>query len=118
MLVSDAITETAYMASVCELGSSILVHDGGFTFRVHGFDDKLLDLFVKIFDLFLRFRNQSDMDSLPEEIHEKRFDFVLESFRRNCTNASMKASKLSSGIRVACLRPTSWTSNQKVKKEI
>ena len=114
MLVSDAMTETAYMASVCELGSSIVVNDGGFSLRVHGFDDKLLSLFLNIFGLFLKFRDRPDPTTLPEEIEEKRFDLVLESFRRNCTNTAMKASKLASGIRVACLRPTTWSSTQKV----
>jgi len=38
-LCGDALTERCYMASVCELGSSIHVTDGGFSVRIHGFDE-------------------------------------------------------------------------------
>ena len=113
-LVSDSLTEISYMASVCELGSSLSANDGGFSMRVHGFDDKLLNLFLYMFKLLLSFRDLRD-GRLPDSIQDGRFDLCLESYRRNCTNSGMKASKLSTSIRVRCLRPTSWTANQKVR---
>ena len=50
ILIHDATTETSYLASVCELGNEIEATDVGFNLRIHGFDDKILDLTVSIFD--------------------------------------------------------------------
>lgn len=113
-LVSDALTETAYLASVCELGSSLAAHDGGFSMRVHGFDDKLLDLFSVMLELLVEFRGRDD-GSLPDVIKDGRFELCLETYRRQCINGGMKASKLATSVRIRCLRPTSWSSNQKVR---
>lgn len=113
-LVCDALTETAYLASVCELGSYLSTNDGGFYMRVHGFDDKLLDLFDTIFEVFMQFRGRSD-GSLPESIRSERFDLCLETYRRQCINSGMKAAALATNLRINCLRPTSWSSQQKVK---
>lgn len=112
-LVSDALTETAYLASVCELGSSLSVNDSGLAMRVHGFDDKLLDLFFIMFDLLMEFRGRSDC-KLPETIQEGRFELCVQSYKRQCANSGMKAGKLVSGLRVRCLRPTTWSANKKV----
>jgi Middle or third domain of peptidase_M16 len=112
-LVSDALTETAYLASVCELGSSLAAFDGGFSMRVHGFHDKLLDLFAAMFDLLMKFHGRDD-GSLPDSISKGRFDLCLESYIRHCTNSGMKASKLASNLRIQCLRPNSWSSHEKV----
>jgi hypothetical protein len=112
-LVSDALTETAYMASVCELGSSMASSDGGFALRIHGFDDKLLILFLRMFELLMSFRGRAD-GTLPDAIQDGRFDLCLETYRRQCINGGMKASKLSTDLRVRCLRQTSWSPNQKV----
>ena len=114
-LVCDALTETAYLASVCELGSYLSTNDGGFYMRVHGFDDKLLDLFDTIFEFFMQFKERSD-GSLPESIRAERFDLCLETYRRQCINSGMKAAALATNLRINCLRPTSWSSQQKVKK--
>jgi nardilysin len=116
-LVSDALTETAYMASVCELGSSLGANDGGFGLRVHGFDDKLITLFVDLFELLMSFRGRTDC-TLPEAIQDGRFEACLETYRRQCSNGGMKSGKLSSKTRVLCLRPTSWSANQKVSMHI
>ena len=113
-LVSDALTETAYLASVCELGSSLSASDGGFSIRVHGFHDKLMDLFAVVFDLIVKFKGRED-GSLPDEIRKGSFDLCLQSYLRQCTNSGMKASKLASSLRVRCLRSTSWSSHEKVR---
>jgi nardilysin len=117
-LVLDVMTETTYMASMCELGTSFYVNDSGFTLRVHGFDDKLLSLFLIIFELLLSFRGHHDKPeelALPNEIESRRFDLCLETYRRQCINGGMQASKLVSDSRVRCLRPTLWSSNEKLK---
>eukprot|EP00934_Nitzschia_sp_Nitz4_P008589 Nitzschia sp. Nitz4//scaffold226_size53432//33390//40437//NITZ4_006704-RA/size53432-augustus-gene-0.57-mRNA-1//1//CDS//3329542760//8579//frame0 len=114
-LVCDALTETAYMASVCELSSALSSNDGGFYMRVHGFDDKLLDLFLVLFDFFFAFRGLPSTDAFPEGVKEGRFPICLESYRRDCANAGLKAGKLVGNIRVRCLRPNCWSSNQKLK---
>jgi hypothetical protein len=106
--------EVAYMASVCELGSSFSTNDAGFSLRVHGFDDKLLNLFLTLFGLIMDFRGRTD-GNLPDAIQERRFDLCLETYRRSCINGGMKASKLSSSIRVRCLRPTTWSPDEKVR---
>jgi hypothetical protein len=113
-LVSDALTETAYLASVCELGSSLAADDGGFAIRVHGFDDKLLDLFSVMFEVLMEFRGRED-GSLPKAIKDGRFDLCLETYRRQCINVGMKSSKLATGVRIRCLRPNSWSSHQQVR---
>lgn len=112
-LVSDVMTEVAYMASVCELGSSISVNDSGFTLRVHGFDDKLMKLFLVMFELILSFRTSGN-GGLPHGIESRRFVLGLETYRRQCINGGMKAAKLASSVRVRCIRPTLWSSNEKV----
>ena len=112
-LVCDALTETAYLASVCELGSSLSTNDGGFCMRVHGFDDKLLELFDTLFEVFMQFKGRSD-GSLPESIRSERFDLCLETYRRQCINSGMKAAALATNLRINCLRPTSWSTQQKV----
>lgn len=84
--------------------------------RVHGFDDKLLDLFGVIFELMMAFRGQM-AGALPEAIKEGRFDLCLESYKRQLINGGMKASKLATSLRIRCLRPNSWSSYQKVSSE-
>eukprot|EP00980_Cylindrotheca_fusiformis_P021602 scaffold8454_cov136-Cylindrotheca_fusiformis.AAC.3 len=113
-LVSDVMAEESYMASVCDLGSSISVNDSGFTLRVHGFDDKLMNLFLVMFELLLSFR-VGGSGILPHGIESRRFDLCCETYRRRCINGDMKASKLSSSVRVRCLRPNLWSSNEKLK---
>lgn len=112
-LICDELTETAYLASVCALESYFAANDGGFYMRVNGFDDKLLDLFTVVFDLLMEFRGRTD-GSFPSAIKKGRFEVCLESYRRACSNAGMKASSLATSLRVSCLRPNSWSSNQKV----
>jgi len=113
-IVSDHLTETAYMASVCELGSSLAANDCGFSMRVHGFDDKLLNLFLVVLRTLLKFRDD-DLQDLPAGFSKKRFDLVLESYRRSCHNSGMKAQKLGSSARVRCLCPGSFSSREKFK---
>ena len=121
-LCSDALTETAYLASVCEVGSSFGTNDSGFAMRVHGFDDKLLTLFTIMFELVMKFRGgqqqPSECDKLPDSIKDGRFQACLETYRRNCTNSGLKPSKLSSNVRIRCLRDTTWSANQKVRSSI
>ena len=113
-LVSDALTETAYLASVCELGSALAATEDGFSMRVHGFDDKLMDIFTVMLDLLMDFRGRVD-GGLPDKIKEGRFDLCLETYRRQCTNIGMKASKLATSLRVRCLRANSWSTKEKVR---
>jgi secreted Zn-dependent insulinase-like peptidase len=113
-LVSDALTETAYLASVCELGSSLSSNECGLALRVNGFDDKLLDLFTAMWQLLLRFRGRSASAGLPDGICASRFEACLEVYRRTCSNSGLRASALSKDVRIRCLRPTSWSTAQKV----
>tara|TARA_B110000971_G_C19933088_1_gene464952 strand:+ start:362 stop:562 length:201 start_codon:yes stop_codon:yes gene_type:complete len=51
--VDDSVTETVYMASVCELFYSIGANESGINLRFHGFDEKLETLIVIVMELFL-----------------------------------------------------------------
>jgi len=114
ILLHDATTETCYLASVCELGNDIEATDVGFTLRVHGFDDKILDLSSEILKVFFSFR--SDDTELPSAVKEHRFNAGLEILQRRYGNAGMKASSLCSDIRLRCIRPTIWSSTAKVRE--
>ncbi len=113
-LIHDTVTETCYLASVCELGSSIESTDVGFTIRVHGFDDKLLALFKLIVRVVFSFRGRDGETELPDSIKEGRFEACLEVMRRKYANHGLKASKLCSDVRLRCLRPSMWSSHSKV----
>lgn len=112
-LCADAVTEISYLASVSELGSSQSSNDVGFSLRVHGFDDKLLKLFESIFKVVLSFRGEQSV--LPSTIRDGRFEACLEVLGRNYANSGQKASKLSSDVRLRCLRATTWSSYAKLK---
>lgn len=114
-LTLDAITETSYLASVCELGCSIESTDVGFAVRVHGFDDKLLELFKLIVSVIFSFRGWHDESELPEAIQEGRFESCLEVTRRKYANHGLKASNLAADVRLRCLRPSMWSSHSKVR---
>mmetsp|Transcript_15601 Transcript_15601/g.21691 ORF Transcript_15601/g.21691 Transcript_15601/m.21691 type:complete len:742 (-) Transcript_15601:63-2288(-) len=113
-LFGDTITETTYLASVCELGSSISSNDVGFGMRVHGFDDKLMDLAEFSLNLFFKFRGRIEK-GLPDEVKEGRFEACHEVLQRRYHNHGLQASKLASSIRLRCLRPSQWTSHAKAK---
>mmetsp|Transcript_4670 Transcript_4670/g.6622 ORF Transcript_4670/g.6622 Transcript_4670/m.6622 type:complete len:1236 (+) Transcript_4670:57-3764(+) len=112
VLCSDALTETCYMASICKLGNSITSTDVGFSLRVHGFDDKLLDLTESILSVFFSFRkNKND---LPDFIKPSRFDACLEIVRRKYGNTGMQSSSLCSDIRLRCIRPSIFSAQSKL----
>lgn len=112
-LVCDNLTEVSYMASVCEIGSSLSTNDSGLALRVHGFNDKLMNLFVVMLETLLKFRNVRDSNDLPEGFSKQRFDLVLENYRRSCHNSGMKAQKLASGVRIRCICERGYSSKKK-----
>lgn len=114
ILIHDATTEICYLASVCELGNSIRATDLGLTVRVHGFDDKLLNLTGEILQVLFGFNIQSM--ELPLGINPDRFDACVEILRRKYNNEGMRASSLCSDIRLRCIRPTIWSANAKVRE--
>eukprot|EP00536_Pseudo-nitzschia_multiseries_P016315 jgi/Psemu1/220960/e_gw1.1075.16.1 len=116
-LVCDNLTEVAYMASICELGSSLSSNDTGLVMRVHGFNDKLMNLFVIMLETLLKFRtnNNGNTNDLPEGFSKQRFDLVLENYRRSCHNSGMKAKALASGIRVRSICQRGVSARQKLE---
>lgn len=110
-LILDSITETSYLADVCELACSVGSSDVGFSVHVHGFDDKLLDLFELILLAIFEFRGRA---VLPEIIQEGRFEACLEVLRRRYSNSGLKASSLSFDVRLRCLQPSMRSSHSKV----
>jgi len=114
-LCADALTETCYLASVCELGSSLYTTETGFGIRVHGFDHKLLELAKEVLALVMSFRGREGRSDLPPAIKEGRFDACLESLLRKYKNYGMNASSFCTGLRLLCLRPSHMTSNSKLK---
>jgi nardilysin len=117
-LCADAVTEDSYLASVCDLGSSISNSELGFTVRVHGFDDKLLRLFETIFDVLLSFRGRSEADGLPSNIKAGRFEACCEVLKRRYENEGLKAHKLCSSVRIHCLYPESWSAHAKASTHL
>lgn len=115
-LILDSIIETSYLADVCELGCSVGSTDVGFTVHVHGFDDKLLDLFELIVSAIFDFRDRDGESELPESIKEGRFEACLEVLRRKYGNDGLKASKLSSSVRLRCLQPSMRSAHSKVSR--
>jgi secreted Zn-dependent insulinase-like peptidase len=71
-LCKDALIELCYQASTCELGSNISIDDIGFPIRIHGFDDKLLELTKDILSVFFSFRDVEEEDVLPSSIKAGR----------------------------------------------
>ena len=65
LLCQDSITETSYLAEVCELRCSIGVIDIGFTIHANGFDHKLIDLAGEILRLLFSFSGESSEDIPP-----------------------------------------------------
>ena len=112
-LISESLNEVVYMASMCELSTSISSNESGFSIRVNGFDDKLMTLFAIVLEMLLSFRG-NDTLALPRGIQKERFDLCLESNLRRYANAGMKASSLASDIRVKCLKPNLWSAHAKV----
>ena len=101
--VSDTLVETCYLASTSELGSSLSPSDTGFSVRVCGFDDKLLDLAKVVLDVVTSFRGRTE---LPPSIKEGRFEACLESLLRSYRNSGIKASNFVTSLRLLCLRPS------------
>ena len=113
-LILDSITEISYLADVCELGCSMDSTDVGFTVHVHGFDDKLLNLFELILRAIFEFRGRNGDSGLPASIREGRFAACLEVLRRKYVNIGMKASNLSSSVRLRSIRPCLRSAHAKV----
>lgn len=111
-LILDSITETSYLADVCDLECSVSSTDTGFSVRVHGFDDKMLKLFTVVLEAMLGFRGQS---TLPLSIKEGRFEACLEVLRRRYSNTGLKASNLSSNVRLQSLQPLLRSAHSKVR---
>jgi len=112
-LLVDALTEPAYLASVCDLSYSFSATDVGFTVSVNGFDDKLLDFFRSVMELFLSFAQIGS--ALPKSIKEERFAACVEVLQRSYKNSAMKAANLCSSLRVRALRPMAWSEHQKLQ---
>ena len=98
---------------MCALACTIDATDTGFYFRFHGFDDKLLDLFTTTMTLFLSFTKVTD--TLPESIEVDRFQVCLEILQRQYKNSGTSSSSLSNGLRLQAIRPTIYSSSQKLK---
>ena len=113
-LLKDSLIELCYQASTCELGSNISIDDIGFPIRVHGFDDKLLDLAREILSVFFSFRDVERDGKLPTSIKAGRFDACVEMLMRSYRNAGIQASQYSANVRLRCIRPTTWSCHAKV----
>lgn len=114
-LCADALTETCYLASVCELGSSIRPTDTGFSIRVHGFDQNLLTLAKEVLRVVMSFRGRDGERGFPSTIKNDRFDACYELQMRRYSNAGMDASSFSTSLRLLCLQPSVKSPFSKLK---
>ena len=106
-VIADSLTETTYLASLCDLEYRIEAckSDGYFGFRFYGFNDKLFTLSSFVLGKFLAFRDSPSLE-LPEFVEESRFSSLLESQKRSYENLFMNASSFSSELRVRSLMHT------------
>ena len=114
-LCTDSLTETCYLASVCELGSSLRPTDTGFSIRVHGFDQHLLTLTKEVLKVAMSFRGIEGECALPPTIKKDRFDACVELQLRRYSNAGMDAQGFATSLRLLCLRPSVKSSFSKLK---
>lgn len=112
-LCQDSLKESIYLAEMCELWLSIESSEVGFTFRLHGFHDKLLDLFCIVIRFVLSFR--SNHESLPNGVTKDRLEACLEVLSRKYKNSGMTTASLSRDLRLQILRPTLWSPNKLLK---
>ncbi|GKY91772.1 hypothetical protein MPSEU_000148900 [Mayamaea pseudoterrestris] len=112
-LVVDALTEPAYLASLCDLTYSIEATNIGFSVSASGYDDNIMSLVIKVLDTLFSFRKTKGI--LPSDINEKRFGACIELLERKYKNAGMNASSLCSNIRLQCICPSYWSANEKLK---
>ena len=113
-IVCHNLSEISYMASVCEIGSSLEANDRGLALRVHGFNDKLMKLFAIMLETILKFRNNTT-SKLPDGFTDQGFDLVVENYRRACHNSGMKASRLASSVRIRCICQKGYSGRQKLE---
>ena len=114
-LCTDSLTETCYLASVCELGSSLRPTDTGFSIRVHGFDQHLLTLTKEVLKVAMSFRGIEGECALPPTIKKDRFHACVELQLRRYSNAGMDAQGFATSLRLLCLRPSVKSSFSKLK---
>lgn len=114
MICCDALIETTYLAEMCELNMSFQSTEIGFYIRLHGFDNKLLQLFEMVMQLAFSFRTAA-INELPSTIQYDRYEACLEVLKRKYKNTSMTSSSLAADLRLQALRPTLWSSNQLLK---
>lgn len=114
-LCTDSLTETCYLASVGELGSSLRPTDTGFSIRVHGFDQHLLTLTKELLKVAMSFRGIEGESALPPTIKKDRFDACVELQLRQYSNSGMDAQGFATSLRLLCLRPSLKSSFSKLK---
>ena len=112
-VVVDRLTETAYLAQMCQLSSDLEATDVGFTLRINGFDDKMEDLFKAVMEILLSFRGKHE--ALPETVTEERLEACKEALERGYINAGMAAAGFSSTIRLKSIQPNFCSANEKLK---
>lgn len=104
-VLTDALVETAYMAAMAEIHSSITVHDTGLLIHISGFSDKA---FVLLDAIFAAIVNPSEL--ITSERVERQFEVLC----RNLINEDMKASKSASNARLVALKPTKYSAEKKL----
>uniref|UniRef100_A0A7S4IA88 Peptidase M16 middle/third domain-containing protein n=1 Tax=Odontella aurita TaxID=265563 RepID=A0A7S4IA88_9STRA len=112
LLCCDAATETAYLADICELASSIVSTNVGFSLRLSGFDHKLLTLASYFLELLFSFRDE-DTEKMPSSIKPGRFEACLEVLLRGYANSGLRASSFATDIRLMSIMPTHWSASSK-----
>lgn len=109
-LASDALTETAYLAEMCELYSSIESTDTGFELRFEGYNEKLPTLAMETLECVFRFRIQCSM--CPSV--RARYETCLKALKRRYRNANLKVSDFARNVRIEAIRTSLSSSNEKL----
>jgi nardilysin len=107
-LVVDALTETTYMAEMCELSSSIEATDVGFQIHLTGFNEKLPAFLTQTLDMFFSFKNEVPL------VMKSRYDTCLSALQRYYRNQGVKVSDFAEDIRIEAIRSALPSSNKRL----
>ena len=115
--VTEHMTETCYLAELCELNSSIEAISTGFSLRFHGFDDQLLNLVRPVMSCLLIFRKgkETDAELAGTLLRADRFTACKDALEQRYKNTGMASSALADHVRLQSIRTQAFSANQKLK---
>jgi len=107
-ILSDALNDEAYMASMADLHYTIEKTQRGLQVRVCGSSEKALELLRIVLEhVFLKHEAMADLDSL-----RKKFALRKESLTRGLRNSGLRSAAYANALRLQCLREREFDSSK------